>query len=275
MELTADASTTVCISVSARPSNFGMTVHNAAYRALGLNFLYKAFGTNDIGGVIAAVRALGIRGCSVSMPFKQAVIPFLDELDEAAAQIGAVNTVVNDDGKLTGLNTDASGAFRALKELGAEPGQRAVVLGAGGAARAVLYALARHGISDIAVAARDATKAAALSEVVPCRVIGFDRLLTEQVDLLINATPVGMPPELDATPVDMAALPTVKWVMDLVVSASPSGLIRQARALGKAASPGWRMSLYQAASQFELYTGHEPPLEVMERAVKDFLARPA
>src|SRR3990172_6053257 len=101
--------TQLCISVAARPSNFGTTIHNAVFRKLGLNFIYTAFGITDIAGAVVGVRALGIRGCSVSMPFKEAVIPYLDALDPAARTIGAVNTVVNDSGRLTGYNTDIAG----------------------------------------------------------------------------------------------------------------------------------------------------------------------
>lgn len=123
---------TLCISVAKNPGKFGITVHNAAFRSLGLNFIYKTFSVTDIAGVITGVRALGIRGCSISMPFKESVIPHLDQLDPIAKKIGAVNTVVNKHGHLIGYNTDVIGAYESLKTLNASNNTSILLLGAGG-----------------------------------------------------------------------------------------------------------------------------------------------
>jgi len=132
---------TLCISVAEKPGKFGITVHNAGYRALGLNFMYKTFAINDIKGAIIGVRSLGIRGCSVSMPFKEKVIPFLDRLDPLAKKIGAVNTVVNDNGSLVGYNTDVIAVEKSLKQLQIKNDKSIIIFGAGGVSRAILVAL--------------------------------------------------------------------------------------------------------------------------------------
>ena len=200
-DLFPNKDTVVCVSISARPSNFGMTVHNAAYRALGLNYLYKSFCVTDLPGALAGVRALGLRGCSLSMPFKEQVLPLLDALDPAAESIGAVNTVVNESGRLVGHNTDAHGAKVVLAGLGLADESCVLILGAGGVARAVLYALESLGYNNIAVSNRtpgrliDWTGARE-----PTTVPWADR---DQfpADLIINATPVGMAPDADLLPI--------------------------------------------------------------------------
>ena len=134
----------LCGSIAARPGSFGVAMHTAAYRALGLNFVYVAFGTEDTAGAMAAMRALGIRGLGLTMPHKVRAIDHLDALTEEARAIGAVNTVVNDGGRLVGHNVDWSGAVRAFSERLTVRGCRAAVVGAGGGARAIVYGLVRE-----------------------------------------------------------------------------------------------------------------------------------
>ncbi len=135
----------LCGSFAGRASQVGVRVHNAAYRALGLNYTYVAFSIRDAHSAVAAMRALSMRGCAITMPFKETVLPLLDRLDPHAAAIGAVNTIVNDDDILTGYNTDWLAARQALEEVTALDGKVAAVLGAGGASRAVCYALSSRG----------------------------------------------------------------------------------------------------------------------------------
>lgn len=263
--------THVCISLASRPSNFGTTLHNAAYAALGIDFVYKAFGISDLAGAIAGVRALNIRGCSVSMPFKEAVLPLLDRLDDTARAIGAVNTVVNEAGILVGYNTDAVGASKALESIKAQPGERVLLLGAGGAARAILFALRQIGFSHVRVANRDPKKIQLLSSILPCEVVSWEERQLVSTDLLINATSIGMSPDMDQVPVDVEYLHQVRAVLDVVVSPMDTRLIHEARSLNKDAAPGYLMSLEQTITQFILYTGRVPPRALMESTLRNLL----
>lgn len=257
---------TVCISVAARPSRFGITVHNAGYRHLGLDFFYKAIRAEAIGPVIEAVRTLDFRGCSVSMPFKLEVIPLLDSIDPTAAAVGAVNTVVNDHGRLTGFNTDVTGARRALETLGNGPLGRVLVMGGGGAARAVLAALIDLGASDIKVALRDPARGAALGDSFDVEIVPWGDSPLPAADLLVNASPVGMAPGVDDMPVPETYFDGVRAIMDVVATPAETKLLRIARERGIMAADGITMTLHQAAEQFELYTGERAPIDVMRAA---------
>src|SRR6478735_6193629 len=146
----------VCISLAGRPSNLGTRFHNFLYDELGLNFVYKAFTTDDIEGAIRGVRALGFRGCSVSMPFKEAVIPLIDTIEESARAIESVNTIVNDGGVLSGSNTDYEAIALLIEEHGLDPAQRVLVRGSGGMAKATVAAFRGAGFDDVTVLARNA-----------------------------------------------------------------------------------------------------------------------
>lgn len=260
--------TQLCISVASRPSNFGTSLHNVGYVALGLNFAYKAFKISDIAGAIAGVRALNIRGCSVSMPFKETVIPHLDALDETAGIIGAVNTVVNESGRLTGYNTDVIGARKALESLQASPGESVLLLGAGGAARAILFALRQFGINRVRVANRDLEKIQRLNTILSCKPVAWSERQQEPADLVINATSVGMNPNAESMPLEETFIHQSRAVMDVVISPMETRLIGCARSAGKAVAPGHLMSLEQAMAQFTLYTGLKPPRDLMEHNLR-------
>jgi len=156
--------TTLCISLAGRPSNIGTRFHNYLYEELGLNFVYKAFTTGDIDGAIGGVRALGIRGCSVSMPFKEAVIPLMDELTASAKAIESVNTIVNDDGRLTAYNTDYEAVTALIGRHALDPAAPVLVRGSGGMAKAVVAAFRDAGFADLTVLARNAAAGPALAE---------------------------------------------------------------------------------------------------------------
>jgi shikimate dehydrogenase len=263
--------TQLCISLASRPSNFGTTLHNAGYTALGLNFLYKAVGINDLTGAIAGVRALNIRGCSVSMPFKETVLPLLDELDETARAIGAVNTIVNEDGKLSGYNTDTIGAYKALESINVCPEDSVLLIGAGGVARAILLALKRLGFSRVCVTNRDTRKIEQLNSIMSCEIVPWNKKHRHSVDILINATSIGMNPDAQNSPMGSDFLRQTRAVMDVVVSPIESRLIYDARSLGKEVVPGYMMSLEQAIEQFRLYTGEMPPRGILEEKLKRLL----
>lgn len=256
----------ICISVAARPGRFGLTVHNAGYRALGLDFVYKPCGAAAIEPVIAAVRTLGIRGCSVSMPFKEAVVALLDTVDGEARRTGAVNTVLNRDGRLIGYNTDIDGVRAALRALDLAGG-RAVVLGAGGVARATVVALDQAGLRDVVVCGRTADRAAAVATLIGGATAPWDERERLESDVLINATSIGMAPDIDALPLDPSALSRHRAVIDLVASPPDTALIRAARAAGLPCVDGQTVALHQAARQFVIYTGRDAPIDAMRAAI--------
>ena len=243
-------------------------MHLAGYRALGLPFTYVPFAVTDLEAAVRGVRALGIRGAGVSMPFKQAVIPWLDALAPIAARIGAVNTIVNDEGRLTGHNTDWIGAVRALEEVRPLRGSRVLLLGAGGAARAIAFGLIERGAA-VRIANRDRAKAERLAEEIGATAATpGDEAFAGDHDVLVNATSVGMV-EVDArNPVPEGALREGLVVMDVVYKPMTTALVEAARRRGATAIHGGRMLLHQAAEQFRLYTGHEAPLAAMDEALQ-------
>ena len=178
------------MSLAARPGRFGTRFHNRLYELLGLDYVYKAFTTTDLPAAIGGVRALGIRGCAISMPFKEAVIPLLDGLDSSAAAIDSVNTIVNDDGRLTGHNTDYTAIVSLLAQAGIRPDTPFLLHGAGGMAKAVAAALRDRGHRHGTIVARNAARGRPLADSYGYRwTPDFDG---ETASLLINATPLGM-----------------------------------------------------------------------------------
>jgi len=263
--------TQLCISVASSPSNFGTTLHNAAYAALGLNFVYKAFEISDLAGALTGVRALNIRGCSVSMPFKEAALPLLDHLDETAREVGAINSIVNSNGTLIGYNTDVVGANQALKSIQAKPTDKVLLLGAGGVARAIAFALQRMGLSQVKVSNRNLNKIKRIGSIQHCEIVPWEERNNVQADLLINATALGMSPHTNHSLMDVQFLHKTRAVMDVVVSHSETSLVKLARSMGKDVAPGYLMSLEQAVEQFRLYTGKVAPKDVMEQSMKQLL----
>jgi 3-dehydroquinate dehydratase/shikimate dehydrogenase len=220
-------------------------IHNRAFRFLDLDFLYLKLHTSDVKDFFDNARAIGISGFSVTIPHKTAVMPFLDEVSDEAKRVGAVNTVVSRDGKWIGDNTDVHGVKVALASAGFNhDGKTVVILGAGGAAKAAVAAL--EGARDIRVLSRKEVPEASRY---PC-------------DLLINATPVGMFPYVDATPL-RGRIPA-DVVLDMVYNPPITSLLRSARDQGKTAIQGTTMFLAQAARQFEIWTGHRAPSEIFE-----------
>jgi shikimate dehydrogenase len=247
-------------------------MHNAVYQAMGLGFAYVAFGTEDTQGAVGAMRTLGIRGLGVTMPHKERIGAYLDEIDETARAIGAVNTVVNDDGTLIGYNVDWLGAIAAFQEQMVVTGARAAVLGAGGGARAIAYGLVREG-ATVTVFNRGAERGTALAEAVGAEYGGEPEALSDRqgFDLLAHVTPVGFhQPETTLVPAGVLRRDMV--VFDAVPVPVQTRLLRDAASRGCRTIPGVRMQLHQAALQFQLYTGVEADLQVMEKALADALA---
>jgi shikimate dehydrogenase len=240
-------------------------MHNAACRHLGINAAYVAFPVTDLAQAVSGLRGLGIGGVSVTIPFKEEIIPFLDELDPQAATIGAVNTVVNRDGRLTGYNTDWLGAVTALTAKVSLKGRQTLILGAGGASRAITYGIIQAG-GQVSLTDVDQARAAALVKDLGGVAIPLNSVGDCPAAILVNATPVGMTPDLEGIPIRPDLLGRFEVVMDIVYQPLVTRLLREAEAKGCATIDGLQMLIHQGAAQFELWTGQEAPAEVMARA---------
>ena len=256
-------------------------MHNAAFRKLGLDYVYLAFPVRreELDKAVAGVRALNIRGLNVTIPHKVAIIPFLDKLDPLAEKIGAINTIVNEGGVLTGYNTDATGFLQALLERGIKPrGKKAVILGAGGAARAISFILAERGAS-VVILNRHSARAEDLArrivqfspEEVKALALNKENLkkTLAKADILINTTSLGMVPDVDETLVPAELLTKRLIVFDIVYNPVKTRLLREAETAGAQTINGLDMLVWQGALAFEKWTGRKAPFEVMKsEAVK-------
>lgn len=256
--------TQVCMSI-ANPNKGTPSpgMHNAGFEALGLDFVYVAFEPADIAAALAAMRALGVRGCSISKPFKQEAVALVDRLDPVAAEINAINTVVNDGGELVGYNSDWLGCVRSLEARTSVGGQRVAVLGAGGAAAAAVFGLRRAG-AQVTIFNRTESRGAELAD---AQGVVFGGPLTavgsgDGFDVLVNATSIGRE-DSDAAPVDIGSTTDLRVVMDMTFTRPATELLRAAQAKGVVAVHGMDMLVAQGSFQFELFTGVAAPQEAM------------
>lgn len=245
-------------------------VHNAAFEHLGLDYVFLACRVEHLKEAVEGIRALAFKGISVTIPHKVAVMNYLDEIEAVAGRIGAVNTVVNRDGRLIGYNTDWSGAVRALEDVMSLQGKTAAVLGAGGAARAIAFGLREKG-ADPVIVNRTLSKAQALASELKCRFGGIELMEKLSFDLVINATSVGMYPQVHETPVRKELLKNV-LVFDTVYNPLRTRLIRAAEENGCPAITGLAMFINQAALQFEIWTGEQAPLDLMQKVATEVLS---
>ena len=264
LRLTRD--TRLCMSLAARPSNIGTRFHNFLYEELGLDYVYKAFTTTDLPAAVAGVRALGVRGCAISMPFKEAVIPLADALDPSAARLQSVNTLVNDGGRLVAYNTDYLAVRALLERHGVPPGLRVALRGSGGMARAVLAALVDAGFTQGTVVARNEAAGRELAAAHGYGWQGEESVV--DADLLVNATPIGMAggAQAQALAFPPAQVADAAWVFDVVAMPAETPLIAEARRQGRPAITGAEVIALQAAEQFTLYTGVRLTDEQVARA---------
>jgi shikimate dehydrogenase len=256
-------------------------IHNAAFQKLKLNFVYLAFHVEAIGDAIMGLRALGnFRGASVTIPHKVAAVPFLDSVEPTARHIGAINTIVAAGGVLTGYNTDATGALRALREGAiALKGQRVVMLGSGGAARAIAFALGTEaGIDRLTILGIDDQERAALVRDLRSKTgmtvqeshldEGTLQKVLPDTHVLIHCTPMGMSPKVQETSVPAMLLHAGLTVMDIVYNPRDTRLLKDAKAAGCHTIPGLEMFLHQAVAQFELWTNQAAPADVMRSVLE-------
>lgn len=245
-------------------------MHNAAFEALGLDWRYILLPTplDRLEAVVDRIRAGELSGANVTIPHKQAVMAFLDEIDPAAQAVGAVNTIVRRADRLIGYNTDTFGFKRSLLETGVViENQPCAILGAGGSARAVVYVLRELG-ARITIYARDVAKANVLSS--DARPLSEVAHIDPATRLIVNTTPVGLSPNVDASPWPAdVPLPSQALVFDLLNNPPRTRLMQQAEKQGLRAVNGWGMLVYQGAAAFKLWTGVEPPVEVMMAALRE------
>jgi shikimate dehydrogenase len=245
-------------------------MHNAAFAKIGIDARYGVCQTDDAAAAVRRFREMGLHGASVTIPFKETIAPLLDEVDDSARAIGAVNTIVDRDGRLKGYNTDGIGMIRDLEEWVEIRGKTFVILGAGGAARAAVYSLLQEGGMPIVVN-RTPARAEALAGRFGCRWAPFAKVGGLRADCLINTTPVGMFPKTDRTPLPKQDLAGFPYVMDMIYNPVQTRLLREAEAAGCAVRSGVGMFVRQGAEQFRLWTGMEPPLERMKKVVMERL----
>ena len=245
---------------------------------LGIDATYEKWEVtpDGVGDFVAGLRAPGTLGINITVPHKQAVIPFLDEVDEWATAAGAVNTIVNHDGHLTGYNTDGLGFLRALLvETGYDPSRtRALILGAGGAARGILLALVRGGVDSLVIANRTLERAETLAQLSSDNGVGSEAIslsgdaLTEaaaSANLIVNCTTMGMShgPDEHGSPISAAQIPATAIVNDVVYTPLLTPILKEAATAGATALGGLHMLVYQGVLSFQMWTGVDAPVDVM------------
>jgi len=247
-------------------------MHNAAFGALGIRAIYEAHCVENLDLSVRRIREKPLAGVSVTLPVKGAVMAFLDEVDEDARAIGAVNTIINEASRLRGLNTDWMGLAAAVEEHFPLAGKTVAVLGAGGAARAAVYGIRRKGGIPI-VFNRSRDGAESLARWFGCEARPLASLGTADADVLVNATPAGMSPLVDETPVDRRYLHRFRWVVETIYNPLETRLLREAKEAGCGVISGLPMFVRQGAEQIRIWTRLEPPVEVMTRVVRTALTR--
>lgn len=246
--------TRLCMSLSARPGNYGSRFHNRLYELTGLDYIYKSFSTTDLTAAIGGIRALDIRGCAISMPFKEAVIPLLDSLDASAAAIDSVNTIVNDDGHLTGHNTDYGAVRLLIADI--DRATTFVLRGSGGMAKAVAAAFHDTGFRAGKIVARNEAEGRKLADLYG---YGWAGELTEGAQILVNVTPIGMiGGDVEALPFPRKMIEQADVAFDVVQYPAETVFLRAAREAGRRCITGTEVATLQALEQFVLYTGIRP-----------------
>jgi shikimate dehydrogenase len=261
-------------------------MHNAAFKELNLDFVYLAFTVrkDELRTAIAGARSLQVHGLNVTMPHKTAIMKHLDEIDPTAKSIGAINTVLNAEGKLIGYITDGVGAIKALKENSVSlEGKKLLLLGAGGAAKAIAFHATQE-VEELKILNRTAQKAKELAEALHKKFdkkVSGNSLLSETIkkeledtDILVNATSVGMHPNVNQSLVDSTWLRPDLCVMDIIYNPLETKLAKDAKSVGAKVISGIEMLVYQGAASFEIWTNHQAPVKAMKEAILNKLTKP-
>ncbi|WP_404346980.1 shikimate dehydrogenase [Sutcliffiella horikoshii] len=254
-------------------------IHNDAFLQNGMDAHYHAFHVepDQLETAVAGMRALGVTGFNVTIPHKEAIIPLLDSVEDAALQIGAVNTVVNKDGKLIGYNTDGRGFVEALKEVVELKGKQVLIIGAGGAARAIFYTLALEEGIQLDICNRTVSKSEDLIKEFSleriARSITVDQAAKEiqNYDVVVQTTSVGMFPQINDTPLPLVSVKNNAVFSDIIYNPIETKLLREAKALGAVTQNGVHMFAYQAALAFKIWTGKFPDTDRMKKIVEEHL----
>lgn len=246
-------------------------MHNAAFEAKGIDAEYRLFdispdAPDDLANFCYETDLNHIGGFSVTMPYKEQIMDYLDHYEVLAKKVSSVNTVKNEDSNLNGYNTDATGAMKALQEKTELKGKKALVLGAGGAARAIIYALKEFG-ADVYVFNRTPEKAEAIAEEFEAELIGFREIKAAGFDIIVNATPVGTFPQIEQSLLTADQIKKGATVMDIITHPLETQLLREAKKAGAETVSGERMLLHQAAGQFEIWFDEPAPFKAMEEAL--------
>lgn len=280
MSSSLSAKTTIC-AIIGNPVEYSLSpaMHNAGYAHLGLDYCYVGFqvAPTDVAPAVAGIRSLGIRGTSVTVPHKTAVIPYLDEIDPLAQRIGAVNTIVNTNGILKGHNTDWQGAILALEEKTSIAGKNVILLGAGGTTRAIGFGLIEKKAKTVTLLNRTPEKAQQLATELGAHYGHLTDLpkSLKNTDILINTTPVGMQDTINTSLVPKEHLHQGLTVLDAVYVPARTQLLQDAESAGANVIYGYRMLLWQGVVQFTLFTGvNQAPTEVMEKVLEKNSMRP-
>jgi shikimate dehydrogenase len=245
-------------------------MHHTAYGEMRIKALYVPFCVRNLEDAVRGIRGMDIGGVSVTIPFKSEVLRYLDELEESASRIGAVNTIVNKEGRLYGHNTDWIGFGRDLKEFMPIQGKTFGVLGAGGAARAVLFGVLSEGGNPV-VLNRTAAKGEALAKEFGCSFLPLSEIGALKADCIVNTTSVGMAPQMATSPLEAKVLGNFPHIVDIIYNPLETKLLKEARKAGCRTRSGLGMFIQQGAEQIKLWTGMEPPVESMKRAVREKL----
>ncbi|MCK4728904.1 MAG: shikimate dehydrogenase [Desulfobacterales bacterium] len=247
-------------------------MHNAAFRSLGIDAIYVPFEVKDLESAVAGIRALQIRGASVTHPFKTRILGLIDQIDVTAKKVGAVNTLVLEGNSIRGINTDWTGAVRCIEGLLPIKDNHFVVVGAGGAARAVIFGITREG-GKITLVNRTKDKGLALAEAFGLPFVPLSETVNLSGDCLINTTPVGMYPNVEEMPVPKGVVSRYKAVVDVIYNPFKTRLLREAEAEGCLVANGFEMFVFQGVEQFRIWTGRQAPVELMRDVVVQALVQ--
>lgn len=269
------------------------TMHNPAFEQNGIDFAYVPLRvkSNDLQTAVQALRIFNFRGANITLPHKQDIIPFLDEISDLSRLIGAVNTIVNDNGRLLGTTTDPDGFLEAFREVGnAFAGQAVAILGNGGSARTIAVTLLTQDVpSRVILVGRDETKTQNLAQEISsslkknhaqasalkletCTFAGYSKI-SREVQIVVNATPVGMHPNSASSPLNPGDLQAGQIIYDIVYVPEETQLIRDAQAMGLKTVGGLGMLVHQGRASFELWTGTKPEAAQFYASARDQLAR--
>jgi len=283
-----DAETKLCCLIG-KPVEHSLSpaMHNAAFKKLGLNFAYTAFNVEKpkLPGAVKSLKTLSFRGANITIPHKERVIRLLDELDSSAQKTNAVNTILNENGKLKGFNTDGIGSIKALKEKTSLRNKNISVCGAGGASRAICFSLLKERIGKLSIFDIDSLKASTLTkslaqnanaelpEIISMNSKQEFNQGIEESDILINASPIGLFPKTNETPIPKNAFHSKLLAFDIVYNPIKTKFLREAEESGSQTLSGERMLLFQGAASFEIWTNKKAPIKIMHKTILEQLER--